>query len=102
MLRRPPEDLGWVLWDLDVAELDLEAHADSILARVLEHGRLCDVRSVLEIYGPDRIHRFFREAAHPIISERTRGFWRAYFCAEDEPWPSPPAFRQSKSAPWLD
>src|SRR5690606_7839091 len=46
-MRRLPEEIRWVLWDLDFDRLDADADADSILARTLEHGRLSDVRAVL-------------------------------------------------------
>jgi hypothetical protein len=101
-MRRVPSSLHWLLWDLDCSKLDVDRHADSILARVLENGGLEEVRTVMRIYGPDRIHRFFLAVAHPIISERTRTFWRAYFRAKREPWPEPPAFLKSSAAPWID
>ncbi len=97
-----PESMRWLFWDLDGDTLDVEAHADAILARVLENGRLEDVRALLALYGEARIHRFFREVAHPLISERTRTFWRAYFEAGDEPWAKPPPFRRTNAAPWID
>jgi hypothetical protein len=102
VVARLPQDVRWILWDLDFERLDTEADADSISARVVEHGRLSDVRTILKLYGPDRIRRFFREMAHPIVSERARQFWRAYFLAEDESWPSPPNWRKSSAAPWID
>lgn len=96
-----PPEIRWVLWDLDVEDLDPERDADSVIARVLEYARLSDVRTLLDYYGRERIHRFFRDAASPIVSDRTRQFWRAYFHAEDEPWPSPPDWRKSSAAPWI-
>lgn len=97
-----PETLRWIFWDVDFDALDLEAHADAILARGLELGRLEDVRVLFGLYGAPRIHRFFREVAHPLISARTRSFWRAFFEAEDETWAMPPTFRTSNAAPWID
>lgn len=97
-----PESMRWLFWDVDFDDLDVETQADAILARVLEGGRLEDVRALLSLYGPDRIHRFFRDVAHPMISPRTRTFWRAYFEAEDEPWATLPAFRTTNAAPWID
>jgi hypothetical protein len=94
--------MRWIFWDVDFDELDIDSQADAILARALEQGRLEDVRTILSIYGPERVHQFFREVAHPLISSRTRSFWRAYFHAEDEPWAMPPAFRTSSAAPWID
>jgi hypothetical protein len=96
-----PESMRWLFWDVDFDGLDPEAHADSILPRVLEQGRIEDVRELLARYGRERIHRFFRDVAHPLISERTRAFWRAFFEAENEPWAKPPAFRTSNAAPWI-
>ena len=102
MVRSLPESVRWLFWDVDFDALDVEQHADAILPRVLESGRLEDVRVVLSIYGSPRVHRFFREVAHPLITERTRTFWRAFFDAENEPWATPPSFRTSNAAPWID
>jgi hypothetical protein len=35
---RFPEEIHWLFWEYDTAALDTERHADSILARILEHG----------------------------------------------------------------
>lgn len=102
MRRRLPRFLRPLFWELDFDRLDVEAHADSILARVLESGRMRDVRWLVATYGWDRIHRFFREVGHPELSPRTIAFWRAILRAEDEPWASPPAWRRTSNAPWVD
>ena len=94
--------MRWIFWDVDFDALDTQAHADAVIPRVLENGRLVDVRALLDLYGAERIHRFFREVAHPLISERTRAFWRAFFGAEDEGWATPQPFRTSSAAPWID
>ena len=39
-----PESVNVLLWDLDLGTIDPVADADAILARVLEYGRLDDVR----------------------------------------------------------
>ena len=96
-----PESVRWLFWEHDADALELVAHADTILARVLEHGRLADVRWLIDHYGFDRIHRFFREVGHPEISKRTESFWRAVLRAQDEPWRSPPDWRTNSSAPWV-
>jgi hypothetical protein len=97
-----PASLRWIFWDVDFDALEVHDDADAILARVLENGRLEDVRVVLALYGAERIHRFFRDVAHPLISVRTRTFWRAFFKAKDEPWATLPAFRTTNAAPWID
>jgi hypothetical protein len=96
-----PERVRVLLWDLDVARLHIDSDADSILARVLEHGTMAEIHWLIAYYGGARIRAFFENQSHPIISARTRGFWHAYFKAE-QPWPSPPAFRTHSNAPWTE
>jgi hypothetical protein len=96
-----PDSLRWLFWDVDVDLVDLEEHAATVLGRVLENGRLCDVRLVLEIYGTRRILEFFRDGGHSLLSERTRSFWTAFF-GVDETWPTRPDFRSPSVAPWID
>jgi hypothetical protein len=68
--------MRWLFWDVDFDSLDPDTQTNAILPRVLENGRLQDVRDLLAIYDKERIHAFFREVAHPLISDRTRTFWR--------------------------
>jgi hypothetical protein len=96
-----PDSLRWLFWDLDVEHVDLEEHCTAVLGRVLEDGRLCDVRLVLEIYGTRRIREFFRDGGQPLLSERTRCFWRAIFGAE-EARPTRPDVRSPGAAPRID
>ena len=99
--RKLPHRLRWLFPELDLESLDAERDAHSILPRILERGRMVDVRWAIGRYGMERIHRFFREAGHPELSDRTIAFWRAVLKAEDETWASPPAWRRSSSAPWI-
>ena len=94
--------MKWLFWDVDVDAIDLDAHAEGILARVLERGRLADVRWVIDRYGMDRIHRFFRDVGSPELSDRTRTFWRAVFQAKEEQWAEPPAWRRNSSPHWVE
>lgn len=100
--RTLPRSMRWIFWDVDFEALRLQKHADAILARILENGRMEDVRWALDTYGAERIHEFFRSSGHPLISARTRAFWRAYFRAGREKWNEPPAWRRLSSAPWRD
>ncbi len=95
-----PESQRWLFWEIDPARIDPSRDADYCIARVLEHGTLADVRWLVRTYGLDRIHRFFREVAHPEISQRIRAFWRAFFDADDEIWAEPPSWRRSNAVPW--
>lgn len=99
---RIPDGMRWIFWDVDVDEIDLEAHAHGVMARILERGRLEDVRWLIGRYGLDRIHAFFRGVWSPEISERTRTFWRVVFNAKEEQWAGPPDWRQSSSPFWIE
>ena len=94
--------MRWIFSNIGASALRVERDADVIVPRVLEHGRLADVAWLIDAYGLPRIHRFFREVGHAEISARTQRFWRAFFGAKEERWPSVPAWRQSSSAPWID
>jgi hypothetical protein len=94
--------MRWIFWDVDFDTIDVDAHAHGVMARVLERGRLEDVRWLIEVYGLDRIHAFFRDVWSPEISERTRTFWRAVFSAKEEQWAEPPAWRRSNSPLWIE
>jgi hypothetical protein len=99
-MARLPTKLRWLFWEMDFPKLDTERDADFILGRILEFGRMADVRWAIKHYGMQEIHRFFRDTGDPELSERTRSFWRAVFNAEDEEWASPPAWRKSTSVLW--
>lgn len=94
--------MKWIFWDVDFDQIDVESHAHGVMARVLERGCLEDVRWLIEVYGLDRIHDFFRQVWAPEITERTRTFWRAVFGAKEEPWAEPPAWRRNSSRHWVE
>lgn len=95
-----PAHLRWLFWELDPAGLDLDVDRSYVLARVLEHGGMAEVRWAIGHYGRETIHGFLREIGHSELSDRTIAFWRAAFAAKDETWASPPAWRKSSSVPW--
>ena len=95
-----PQEFRWLFWDVDFETVDSGQHADVGLARVLEFGRMAEVRWLIATYGMERIHRFLRVSGHPELSERTVAFWRAVFDAEEEEWAKPPPWRRSRIAPW--
>ena len=100
-MARLSEKLRWVFWEVDFDSLDPHRDGDYILARLLEFGGMEEVRWLIATYGLERIHDFFRDVGHPEISDRTTCFWRAVFKAEDEVWASPPAWRRTRSVPWV-
>jgi hypothetical protein len=101
-VRRLPRALHWLFWETEPRRVDVDAHANAIIPRVLERGRWSDVRWLLGVYGIDRIHRFLRDVGHPELGPRTIAFWRAALRAEDETWADPRACRPLSAAPWID
>lgn len=95
----PPDTMHWLFWDVDLEQLEVERHAEYILSRVLDRGRIDDVSWALQTYGEDRIHAFLCERPRAELSPRTLAFWRAFF-REEQPWPTRPSSRQISSAPW--
>lgn len=69
-----PVDLHWLFWELDRESLDQRLHSRQIIARVLERGRMSDVRWLVQTYGLAEIRAFFH-AGHPEISHRTQRLW---------------------------
>lgn len=102
VVAKVPKRFHWVFWDVDPRALDTSKSADYIIPRILEFGRLVEVRWLIGTYGMDGIHRFLRDVGHTELSERTLRFWRAALHAKDEAWASPPAWRKSSAAPWID
>ena len=101
-MAKVPKPHRWVFWDVDAGALETKRDADYIVPRVLEFGRLAEVRWLITVYGMDGIHRFLRDVGHPELSERTLRFWRVALHAKEETWASPPAWRKSSAAPWID
>jgi hypothetical protein len=101
-LVRPPRSMKPLFWNVDLDAVDVDRDVDFVLTRVLERGKMADVRWVIRRYGIDRIHRFFRAAPRPELSRRTLQFWRVALRAKGEKWPEGPAFRRLSSAPWID
>jgi hypothetical protein len=95
-----PKKLFWIFWEVDPSDIDLERDANYVIARIVEHGTLSELRWVVRKYGLERIHRFFRDVGHPELSKRTLGFWRALFKASDERWAKPPSWRRRSAELW--
>lgn len=92
--------MHWLFWEVDPASVDAQRDASYVIARILEHGTLADVKWAVQKYGFDRIHLFFRDVGHPELSKRTLRFWRALFNAGEEKWAGPPSWRKTSAVPW--
>ena len=100
-MDRVPAEFRWLFWEVDFPALDATRDADFILTRILEFGRMEEVRWAIQTYGMPRIHVYFQTAPHPELSEQTLSFWRSALNAQEESWPLPPDWRKSSTAPWV-
>lgn len=97
-----PAEHAWLFWDVDWRAIDVARDRRYLMSRVLEHGRLADVRWLVELYGLPAIRDFFESGGHPEITGPTLSLWRAAFNAQGGAWPSQPSWRTNSSAPWID
>jgi hypothetical protein len=97
-----PAERAWLFWDVDPDEIEVERDARYVTSRVLEHGRLADVRWLVEQYGLEGIRAFFENGGHPELSGPTLSLWRAVFDVAGGAWPTQPSWRTSSAAPWID
>lgn len=66
-----------VFWDVDVKKIDFDKQSDFVIARILEHGHLGDVKWLLRKYTPGKIKKAICQARD--LSEKTANFWAMYF-----------------------
>jgi len=65
--------------DVRPEDVDSEAHAAFVIARVLDLGTVRSVRALFRHYGRDRIRTFFGEGGVTRVSGRTVALWTAFF-----------------------
>jgi hypothetical protein len=97
-----PQSLAWLFPEHDVRSLQPKRDARLVISRILEQGRLDDVRWCVRTYGFDGIHASFRSTAHPEISARTRRLWQLVLKAQGEVWPESRRSRLRSAAPFVD
>jgi hypothetical protein len=95
-----PRDMHWLFWDAEASELEPSRDATYVIPRVLERGRLSDVRWLIATFGLDAIHEQLRDHGHVELSARTLALWRLVLDAKDETWAEPPDFRKHSAALW--
>lgn len=71
-----PAGLKPYFQEYDYFNLDLDAHANLIIARALEYGTWDDVRWLFEVYGTDRIRRYVRRFGERGLNPVTFNYWR--------------------------
>ena len=97
-----PEEHHWLFWDIDPQSLETERDQRYVISRVLERGKLSDVRWLAAEYGLPAIREFFESGAEPEISPPTWSLWRACFGETEETWKSPHSWKKNSDAPSID
>lgn len=64
--------------DTRCQDIDPEAHAAFVIARVLDRGTLASVGALLRYYGRERIRSFLCEGGTERVSRRTVPLWAAF------------------------
>ncbi len=64
--------------DTRARDIDPEAHAAFVIARVLDRGTLASVAALLRYYGRERIRSFLCEGGTERVSRRTVPLWAAF------------------------
>lgn len=78
------EDLRSLFWEIDPGTLDLSAHREYILGRVLEYGTMDSVRWAMETYGESGIRGFVLGRGLRVLSRKTVNFWAMRLGLQDE------------------
>jgi len=65
------------LWDSNVDTMDMQTYKSLVIARVLEHGNLLDVKKILSLYSREDIIKTIESSTE--ISRRTGYFWKYYY-----------------------
>jgi hypothetical protein len=88
---------GRLFWDVDAGSLDLEAHEDFVLGRVLSLGSWQDLTALREEIGDDRIRQFVERAPHRL-DRRSRRFFEVVLGARLEEACTTTPFRRSSES----
>lgn len=101
-MRLPAEiqDESAILFhDVRLEDIDPEAHAAFVIARVLDGGTLRSVRALLRFYGRERLRAFFQGGGVGRVSPRTVPLWTAFLELVSEEC-TPRSSRQRSSPFW--
>ncbi len=80
-----PTALNSLFWDVAPDAVDVVAHRDFVLDRVLEYGGIEAVRWAEKHYSQDGLRDYFQARGERRLSAKTRAFWRIRLGLEDDP-----------------
>lgn len=86
MSRPLPADVERLFWDVEPGAVDLEAHADWVMERIMTRGSLEAMRWLRATYSVDALADFLRRRGDRL-APRDRAYWRlvAGLPPDDEP-----------------
>jgi len=73
---RIPKRLGPYFQEYDIAKLNLERDANTIIQRTLEFGTIGEIQWLFRVYGKQRVKQFVRELGARGLSRRGFNYWR--------------------------
>lgn len=85
--------------DTRLVDIDPVAHADFVIARVLDRGTMNSVRALVRLYGLPHVRRFLANGGAQRLSRRTTALWRAFFDLTEDAC-TPRSSARSKSRFW--
>ncbi len=68
-------DFDRLFWDVDVRHVDLVAHGDYVMERVMTRGTLEAMRWLRACYRPEQLSTFLERKGHRLAA-RDRAYWR--------------------------
>jgi hypothetical protein len=69
--------LKLLFWDYDLEAIDFQTSNKFIIERVLEKGNFENVKTLLKMYGEEKILNIINNSTN--ISKATQNFWNLYF-----------------------
>jgi hypothetical protein len=79
-----PKDFASLFWDVDAGVLDIHAHWQYILGRILELGTTESVRWAVETYGKSKIREFVLGRGLRVLSRKTVNYWALVLGLQDD------------------
>lgn len=67
-----------LFWDVNLAQMDKDAHKQFIVKRILQFGDMDDLRWALTFYGYDAVRDIFLFNADRL-DNKSRNFWCLFF-----------------------
>jgi hypothetical protein len=99
--KKIPTEFRSLFWEVDVNNINLEAHANYVIERFLEYGTWEGIRWLRTIYADDQLICFIKEKSFRLRSPKTLNFWRLMLNIPENEWTNPlsrlPSERSSKN-----